>query len=195
MTAAYGDEQITSLAALNEAIERGLVGDPIVEGTWINLPVVMPGTKLDVGGEQMTLDPKQVFARGYRVDAFELGTSLGRQPLRLGIVNVLQASYLQSGVAVGEPPVKPTTVDPQPVLQAVIPTMPPTMTQTYSPLVNDVIVRLANDVPPAAITADAELFTRTAAGAINGIRADHVESFTIGTVVNNLQIQFTEGAP
>ena len=195
VTDAYDGEKITSLAALNEAIDRGLVGDPIVEGTWINLPVVPPGTMLEVGGGMPPMPAKQVYARGYLVDAFELGTSLGRQPLRLGIVNVLQASLLQSGVATGSPPVKPTTPDAQPVFQAVIPTAPPTTTQTYSPLVNDVTVRLADGVAPSEITSDTELFTRTAAGAITGYRADHVESFVVGTIVNNLQLQFAEGAP
>lgn len=195
VTDAYAGEQITSLSALNEATERGLVGDPIVEGTWINLPVVPPGTTLEVGGGLPPRAPERVFARGYFVDAFELGTMFGRQPLRLGIVNVLQASGLQSGVATGDPPVKPTTVHPQLVFQAVAPTMPPGMTQTYSPLINDVTVRLADGVAPEAIASDTDLFTRTAAGAITGIRSDHVESFTVGTIVNNLQLQFMEGAP
>jgi hypothetical protein len=186
VTAAYKGEKITSLGALNEAVERGLVEDPIVEGTWINMPVVPPGTKLEVSSTA-TLPAKQVYARGYLVDVFELGTSLGRQPLRLGIVNVLHASFLQSGVPTGTPPVLSTVVDAQPVLQQTIPTEPPTMTQTYSPL--------ADSVAPSAITSDADLFRRTATGVLNGFRPDNVHSFTIGTIVNNIQIQFTEGAP
>jgi hypothetical protein len=56
-------------------------------------------------------------------------------------------------------------------------------------------VRLASGVEPVDITADGDLFRRTASGTMNGYRADNVDSFTIGTVVNNIQIQFVEGQP
>lgn len=198
VTDAYAGEKITSLDALTEALQLGLVEDPIVEGTWINMPIVPPGTKLEVGGADPTLPAQKVYARGYLADAFELGTSVGRQPLRLGIVDVRQASSLLTGVATGTPPILPTTPDAQPVFQVTIPTVPPVLTPpapNYSPLCQDVTVRLATGVQPSDITSDTDLFRRAANGTMNGYRPDNVASYTVGTVVNNIQIQFTEGLP
>jgi hypothetical protein len=195
VTATYAGEQLTTLEALAEALERGLVGEPVADETWVNLPVVVPGTMLEVGGETPTIAAKEVFARGYRVEVFELGTSLGRQPFRNKFVPVGQASGLQTGVPTGDPPTLSTAIDPQPVFQFAIPTMEPGMTFSYSPLAADVTVRLANGVAPAAITNDVELFRRSGSGAINAFVTTTVASFTIGTNVNNLQLQFAEGSP
>jgi hypothetical protein len=199
VTAAYAGEKITSLDALNEAIELGLVGEPDGDGTWVNMPIVPPGTKLEVGPGTANIPAKKVYARGFLADAFELGiTNFGRQPLRLGIVDVRQASFLLTGVPTGTPPILPTTADAQPVFQVTIPTVAPVLVPpapNYSPLCQDVSVRLASGVEPVDITADGDLFRRTASGTMNGYRADNVDSFTIGTVVNNIQIQFVEGQP
>jgi len=196
VTERYQGELITSVAALGEAIELGLVEDPVPDGTWVNLPVVLPGTTLEVADAPApAMAATQVFGRGYRVDVFELGTSLGRQPLRAGFIPIGQAAGLLSGVATGMPPTKPTTPDPQPVFQFVIPTMPPGNVFSYSPLATDVAVRLANTVAPSSIASDTQLFTRNAAGAITGYHVDTVESFTITATVNNLQLQFADGAP
>ncbi|MGE0400570.1 MAG: hypothetical protein AB7T06_27925 [Kofleriaceae bacterium] len=198
VTDTYAGEKITSLDALNEAIDLGLVGDPIVEGTWINMPIVPPGTKLEVGPANANIPANKVYARGFLADAFEIGTGVGRQPLRLGIVDVRQASFLITGVPTGSPPIIPTTPDTQPVFQVTIPTVPPVLVPpapNYSPLCQDVSVQLADGVAPADITTDADLFRRAANGTLNGYRPDNVESYTIGTVVNNIQIQFVEGQP
>ena len=178
-----------------DAIELGLVGDPVPDGTWVNLPVVLPGTFLEVGDPSPPMLPTQVFGRGRRIDVFELGTSLGRQPTRNGVVPIGQAAGLQTGVPTGVPPALPTAVDPQPVFQFGIPTEPPTTTVTYTPLATDVTVRLANGVEPAAVATDAALFKRSATGAITAFYPDTVATFTIGATVNNLQLQFAEGAP
>ena len=205
VTDKYRGELITSLEALNEAVELGLVGEPTNDGTWVNMPVVLPGTKLEVAAAPaVPLDAIQLYGRGHRVDVFELGVSLGRQPLRNGFLPVGHASGLLSGFATGTPPAKPTTAHPQPVFQFAIPTQ--VVTFSYSPLAADVQVRLANNVdaniPPnaaasntAAIMRDSELFTRGATGLITGYVAANVESFTVTTTVNNLQLQFAEGSP
>ena len=195
VSATYAGEQLTTLEALAEALERGLVGEPVPDETWVNLPVVVPGTMLEVGGPTPTIAAKEVFARGYRVEVFELGTSLGRQPFRNKFVPVGQASGLQTGVPTGNPPTLSTAIDPQLVFQFAIPTVAPGTTFSYSPLATDVTVRLANGVAPGAITSDVDLFRRNANGAINAFLTDTVATFTIGTTANNLQLQFAEGAP
>jgi hypothetical protein len=87
----YDDQKITSLRALDDAIELGIVAPPEpllideagkfitdpekkASGTklWVNCPIVPPGTLLDVGGGK-TSATTQMFARGYRVDVQILG--------------------------------------------------------------------------------------------------------------------------
>ena len=196
VTETYDGELITSIAALDEAVQLGLVDEPANAGTWVNLPVVLPGTTLEVADAPAPpLAATQVFGRGYRVDVFELGTSLGRQPLRFGGVPLGQASLLLSGVPSGSPPTLPTQPDPQPVFQFAIPATPPGAMPNYTPLATEVSVRLASSVAPSAIAKDADLFTRSGAGAITGYYTDTVSSYTIGTTTNNMQLQFAEGSP
>jgi len=197
VTAMYAGQEITSMSALSEALDRGLVTDPVADGTWVNMPVVLPGTTLEIG-DPATYPPaptEHVYARGYVADVFELGTSFGRQPLRNNQVPIGQDSGLQSGVATGMPPILSTAIDPQPVFQYTIPTAAPTTSPNYSPLATDVTVRLADGIAPTAITADTDLFKRSSSGAIIGYRSDNVASYTVGTTTNNLQLQFAEGAP
>jgi len=197
VTAKYAGELITSTTALGQALDLGLVADPVPDGTYVNMPVVLPGTLLEVG-DPMSFPPlpaKQVYGLGYVVNVFELGTSLGRQPLRNGSALIGQASALQSGVATGAPPVLSTAVDPQPVFQYARPTVAPTTMPNYTPVTTEVTVRLANGVAPAAITSDASLFKRSASGAITGYLVDNVAGFTVNTTTNDLQLQFVEGSP
>jgi len=195
VTPLYAGELITSVAALGEALELGLVEDPVPDGTWMNLPVVLPGTTLEVApAPTAPLPPRQVLARGYLVDVFELGTSLGRQPLRNGFIPVGQQSLLQTGVATGTPPTLPVATDPQPVFQFPIPTVAPTVF-SYSPLATDVTVRLVTGIAPSAITSDLDLFRRSATGAITAYVPGNVATFTVGITTTNIQLQYTEGLP
>jgi len=194
VNASYAGGLITTMAALQEAVALGQVGEPVSDGTWINMPVVLPGTTLEVS-TGVTMMPKQVYGRGYRIDAFELGTSLGRQPFRTGFVPLGQASGLQTGVATGVPPTLPVAIDSQPVFQYGIPTAPPGTVFSYSPLATDVTVRLANGVAPTAITSDTDLYKRSATGTVTAYFTETVSSFTVQTTVNNIQLQFADGAP
>jgi hypothetical protein len=196
VTAQYAGQLFPSMSALDDAINLGLVGTPTPDGTWVNLPVVLPGLTLQVSSSgPPPIATQQVFAEGYQVDVFQLGTSLGRQPLKNSQVPVGQASSLLSGVATGSPPVLSTTPDPQLVFQYTIPTTPPTMAPNYTPVTTTLTVQLATGVPPSMITIDSDLFTRSSSGAITGYRIDNVANFTVTTTTNNLQLQFTDGEP
>ena len=195
VTPAYNGELITSIEALNEAIDKGLVGEPKPAGTWRNMPVVPPGTKLELGAAVEPMVALQVFARGYVVELFPLGGTLGIQPLRNGSVPVGQESRLLSGVATGTPPVMPTSLDAQPVFQYGIPAAPPTTAYNYTPLVTELDVRLATGIDPTTIMADTSLFKRSTSGSINGYYPTAVDSYTVTTSVSNKQIQFVDGAP
>jgi hypothetical protein len=192
VTATYAGELLTSIEALAEAFALGLVGEPVPAGTWRNMPVVVTGTRLELGGTEEPLAATEVFGRGHRVELFVLGY---QQPLRNNLVPVGQESRLLSGVESGDPPTLPTSTDPQPVFQYAIPTEPPTTAFNYTPLATALEVRLARNVAPAEVDADADLFTRSGTGSINGYYTDTVASWAITTTVSNRQLQFAEGAP
>jgi hypothetical protein len=197
VTASYSGEVLTSIEALNEALDLGLVTEPIPAGTWRNMPVVPPDTKLEVGGTPPVSPalPTEVYGRGYRVTLFPLGGDRGTQPLRNGSMPVGQESRLYSGVATGTPPMLPVSADAQPVFQYGIPAAPPTTAFNYTPLVTQLDVRLAMTVAPPTIMGDAQLFARSATGGINGYYTDTVANYTVTTTVSNKQIQFVEGQP
>jgi hypothetical protein len=198
VTATYAGEVITSVDALAEALELGIVAEPIPAGTWRNMPVVPPDTKLEVGGTPTPMPPvlpTEVYGRGYRVTLFPLGGDRGTQPLRNGSMPVGQESRLYSGVATGTPPTLPVSADAQPLFQYGIPAAPPTTAFNYTPLVTQLDVRLANGVAPATIMGDPQLFARSATGGINGYYTDTVANYTVTTTVSNKQIQFQEGQP
>jgi hypothetical protein len=194
-TASYQGEVLASTAALAEAIDLGLVGEPVPAGTWRNMPVVPTGTRLEVSTVLPPVPATEVYGRGHRVELFPLGGALGIQPLRNGSPIGAQEVRLLSGVASGTPPALPTTLDAQPVFQLGIPAAPPTTTPNYSPIVTQLDVRLANGVAPAAVTSDAQLFVRSATGSINAYLTDTVASYTVTTTVSNKQIQFVDGEP
>lgn len=193
LTSSYEGQLITSVEALQEAFDRGLVGEPKAMGTWRNMPVVAPGTKLEVGGVNPPVEATQVYARGYVVDLFPLGGTLGLQPLRFGSVPLGQESRLLSGVVTGG--VVSTTLDAQPVFQYGIPAAPPTTSFNYTPVVAEITVRLASGVDPATITSDATLFKRSTTGALQGYYPAAVDNYVVSTSVSNKQIQFVEGEP
>jgi hypothetical protein len=193
-TDTYAGQLITSLDALDDAVNLGIVGTPTPDGTWINMPVVLPGLLLEVGSDVPPLPTQQVYGEGYLVDVFELGTSLGRQPLKSGQVPVGQASSLMTGVASGSG-VLSTTPDPSLVFQYAIPTTAPTTTPNYSPVATTVTVQLADGVAPSAITSDGDLFVRNSSGAVTGYYVANVAGYTVTTTTSNMQLQFTEGSP
>lgn len=193
-TTSYHGERITSIEALAEAIDLGLVGEPVPAGTWRNMPVVASGTKLEVSTTVPPAPATEVYARGHRVELFPLGGSLGIQPLRNGSPIAGQEARLLSGVAAGTPPALPTTLDAQPVFQYGVPATAPTTTPNYSPIVTELDVRLANGIAPATVLGDAQMFVRATNGSISAYLTDTVASYTTTTTVSNKQIQFVDGA-
>jgi hypothetical protein len=186
VTPEYGGELITTVRALADAIDLGLVEEPINAATWMNAPVVPPGTRLEVG-DGATAEPIEVFAVGYRASAFVLGGERGVQPLRNGQVPVAQASTLQEARSV-----RPQS---EPIFQLGIPAEPPGEDHNYTPIVQIVAVQLADGVVAAdQIHDDADLFERSERGDISGIAAA-VDSFEITDTVRNWPVQFTEGEP
>jgi hypothetical protein len=195
VTTKYAGEVITSTQALAEAIQLGLVGEPVPAGTWRNMPVVAAGTKLEVSATLPAVAATEVYAKGHRVELFPLGGALGIQPLRNGQPLGGQEERLLSGVATGTPPALPVTLDATPVFQYGIPAAPPTMAPNYTPVVTEIDVRLANGVDPTTILNDTQIFRRGTTGSISGYMVDTVASYTLTTTASIKQIQFVDGEP
>ncbi len=185
ITGAYDGEVLPTLDALFDAIELGLVEEPEPTGAWIDAPVVMPGTRLEVG-DGVLADPVQVLARGWRVDCFRLGGALGEQPLRNGSAATTQVSRLREGMSAG--------FTPAPVFQMARPTEAPSDRANWVPLVTIVEVRLAAGITAAEIDADADLFVRSQQGSINAY-TPMVDSYTVTTSMQHWPVQLEEGKP
>jgi hypothetical protein len=186
VTSAYRGELLTTVRALTDAVELGLVEEPVTTGLWIDAPVVAPGTTLDLGDGD-TAAPVEVFADGYRAERFVFGGELGIQPLRNGAIPTAQASLVREAgqVSYGD----------EPIFQLGIPTEGPTDDYNYTPVTVIVEVELAAGVIAAdTIHGDADLFGRSGNGGINAMTVA-VDSFAITETILNLPLQFTGGAP
>lgn len=185
VAAAYNGEQITTTEALADAIELGLVGEPMPSNTVVTSPIVLPGTRLDVGAAAAA-EPVAVFARGRSVAMFPLSGALGVQPgARLQPIS--QVSFLREAHGVAYDANRP-------IFQATIPTMPAEMRANYTALSAVINVDLADGVTAAMITQDSDLFERNPAGAI--VRTtEKVARFELTGQQLLLPLQFTEGQP
>ncbi len=187
VTDAYRGEILPTLRALADAIELGLVEPPINTGTWVNAPVVAPGTRLDVGASSGPVSPGRAVAGGVLVDQFVLGGERGIQPLRGGAIPVGQCSELREGAS--------QRLLAAPVFQWTAPVEPPTDAYNYTPLATMLVVQLAPGVVAAdSVHGDADLFVRSSSGSINATRPT-VASFEVTETVRNWPVQFEEGLP
>ena len=185
VTSRYGGEVIATTAALADAIELGLIEEPMPTGTFVTSPIVLPDTLLDVG-TAAPASPVTVYGRGHAVGMFRFGGELGVQPgATFGPVS--QVSYLREARAAGYDTIRP-------IFQATIPSAPAATRANYTPLSVVVDVDLAPDVPAATIVRDSDLFTRSAQGAITGTTAA-VAQFQVTTTSLILQLQFVDGQP
>jgi len=199
VTDAYNGELITTIDALADAIDLGLVNQPTpvlslpgmtTPGKYfVDCPVVLPNTKLDVGGTASTAMPEMMYARGYTVWAFEFGGAPGIQAIPAGgvLMPTSQVSFLREPQKIYD-----TT---RPIFQATIPTvMPPPLMPSYTPLSVVVNVDLAPGFPASMITKDSDLFMRKPTGEITGTTSA-VMSFQVTTSIQLLQLQFMDGMP
>lgn len=187
VTSKYAGEKITTVGALSDAIDLGLVEAPVSIKVFVNQPVVRPGLRLEVGMDA-SVPPTPVYARGYQVDSFPLGGKLGMQPNPRGLLPTSQVSFLREA---GKPDFDPD----HPVFQATIPTVSPGTTPNYTPLSAVVNVDLQPLKTLADVHKDSDLFTRSANGDIVSANTSLVAGFTITGELTDLQLQFADGAP
>ena len=74
VTDRYAGEQLTSLQAVDEAIERGLVLPPVGTDNGVNCPVTAGDARIAVGAGQEPVGPNgEFFVRGLRAHYYDLG--------------------------------------------------------------------------------------------------------------------------
>jgi hypothetical protein len=191
VTDRYQGELITSGDALADAIDLGLVENPMPTGQFVVSPIVLPSVRLEISSkvEVPPVPPQQVYGHGYLVGMFELGGARGVQPTG-GFLPTSQVSFLRDAN-------KPAYDATRPIFQATVPTAPPpTTTPASYPALSVVInVDLVSTMPAMMITKDSDLFVRDGTGAIVNTKAGVVQQLQITTSMLVLPIQFTEDAP
>jgi hypothetical protein len=76
-TKAYARQLITSLSALEDALELGLVEEPYWKDTYVNWPVALADARLEVGLDEVPLSPAAAYYRGRLVHHFKLAAARG----------------------------------------------------------------------------------------------------------------------
>ncbi|HWM86874.1 MAG TPA: hypothetical protein VNO33_13570 [Kofleriaceae bacterium] len=73
VTDLYQDELVTSFAAVQEAVQLGLVEPPVLQDQAVNCPVVARGVTLEVGEGEPLAPPSCFYWRGMTVDYYDFG--------------------------------------------------------------------------------------------------------------------------
>jgi hypothetical protein len=98
VTAAYDGEQITSVSALEDAIELGLLEEPTALGVAVNWPVVLAGTMVEVAPGDPPIETSKAFYRGRVAQQLKLGgmaEHVGTFPLERGGITTPDAYVLR----------------------------------------------------------------------------------------------------
>lgn len=185
VTDRYDGQKITTIGALSDAIDLGLVEAPVAIEVFVNWPIVRPGVRLEVGPGTISIASTPVYAHGYVVDSFPLGGAAGRQPNPRGLLPTSQVSFLRGAT-------DPGFDRSRPIFQASIPPGPAQTDPNYTPL--SVVVNVELTGPASAVTRDSDLFMRSETGNIMSVKPI-VSHFTVTGELTDLQIQFTEGMP
>jgi hypothetical protein len=198
VTADYHGELITTSEALADAIELGLIEVPAPAGKFVASPIVLltapdtVGPSLQVGENpagHVVAHPEEIYGRGYRAGAFELGGAAGIQPGAF-ILPASEVSFLR-------PPDGPVYDPSRPIFQATIPAAPPAdgaKVASYTPLSIVIDVDLKTPADFDNVKSDTDLFVRTA-GAISGVKTDKVAQFQVTPSILLLPLQFQDGVP
>lgn len=186
VTGAYNDQKITTTAALADAVQIGLVQEPVAIKVAIDSPIVRPGTRIEVA-PGVTAMPTQVYAHGHIADTYQFGGALGLQPNPFGLLPTKQVSFLRTSNSIGYDATRP-------IFQATIPAAAPKTMPNYTPL--SVVVDVDLSVTAADnIKRDGDLFGRSAAtGAITSTVSPPVAAFNVTSTLLVLQLQFAEGS-
>jgi hypothetical protein len=98
VTDAYDGERITSVQALEDAIELGLLEEPEALGLAVNWPVVLKDTQLEVGAGAEPLTPTPVYYKGRVATQLRIGGTtegVGAFPIERGMVMTSTAYVLR----------------------------------------------------------------------------------------------------
>jgi hypothetical protein len=76
-TKAYSGQRITSVQALEDALELGLLEEPYWKDAYANWPVALADAQLEVGPDETPLSPDPVYYRGRIAHHFKLSAARG----------------------------------------------------------------------------------------------------------------------
>jgi hypothetical protein len=183
----YSGELITSSEALADALELGLVEEPVPTGSFVTSPIVVQEILLEVGAGTQPASPQLAYAHGRTVGMFRFGGEVAAQPIT-AFAPTSQLSILREAQKASHDLTRP-------IFQATIPLAPPT-TKVANYVALGVIVKvdLAPGTSAVSITHDNQLFTRSATGAITGTTAQ-VARFEVTSDTVLWPLQVADGAP
>jgi hypothetical protein len=98
VTGRYDGERITSVQALEDALELGLIEEPVAMGVAVNWPVVPKVTTLEMGEGDAPIVPEPVYYRGRVATLLRLGgtaENVGVFALERGSISVPSAYVLR----------------------------------------------------------------------------------------------------
>ena len=179
VTDLYQGEILSTIRAITDAVELGLIEEPYPAELYLDGPIVAAGTTLDMGTDQPTKATIQVLARGYMVDMFALG---GAEPFkelaRAGRMTVGDVHVITEGTAVAalKAPLFQNGVSP------------------WTPFVRVINCRVTAsnpDDPTTAVHDEAQLFTRDMMGAMTAATS-RVITWATSTTTKNWPILVTQ---
>jgi hypothetical protein len=179
VTDKYHGEVLPSIEAISDAVDLGMVEDPVPAALFMDGPIVPQGTLLDMGMDRPAQPTLEIYAHGLRVDMFALGGSHALQPMsKPGRIPRGDAHMLLIGNA----------VNPQkaPLFQ--------NLSSPWTPAVRPINCRITPPDPadPTTVVVDeAQLFTRDMMGQLAQATA-RVISWQMTTTTKNWPILWQE---
>ncbi len=82
VTDAYAGQLITSYAALEDALELGLVEQPVSTDTYVDWPVTLLSAQLELFGDRVPVQPHPIYYRGQVATRMQLGDETGSPDAR-----------------------------------------------------------------------------------------------------------------
>lgn len=184
VTDAYGQERMTTVPALQDALELGLIETPRPTGMWANCPVTLDSARVEVGGSEVPQPPHDGFYRGMKAFYYHLG-GMDAGVYQLGMNDrVVAYAYVYRLARASTPDDTETVFEvPRRVGDQTAP--------GYTPLFRVVRVVMDDGYTPGRLRSAADFVSRD--GEQLTATDAQVRSLTMTDTYLNLAIQFEEG--
>jgi hypothetical protein len=182
VTDAYQGHVLPSADAIFDAVDLGLVLEPVPAMLWADGPIVPKGTTLDRGEGQPRGQTLEVYANGYVVDMLLIGGDNAFKVLeRAGSIprGDVHQIWIGNAESLSKEPIFQNGIDPWTAAVRVI------QCRVTPPDPDD---------PSTKIDDEAEMFTRSMTGSLSQA-TDRVVSWTMTTSTKNWPIQIVAASP